>query len=116
MHRVLLLIAALTLTSVKAQETDAETGLVTAEGWQLVRENCTRCHSSQLVLQNSGSISTWRSRLRWMQDTQGMPPLDAATESRILQYLADNYGQKSASRRPGLSADLLPPNPYPVAN
>lgn len=116
MNRTLLLLIALTVLPAQAQETDTATGLLMADGWQSVRENCTRCHSSQLIVQNSGSLSTWRSRLRWMQDTQGMPALDTATETTILQYLTDNYGQKNATRRPGLAAELLPPNPYPVAN
>jgi len=109
---LLLLIAATGL----AQDTDLDTGLVIAEGWELVRENCVQCHSTAMVIQNAGSKSTWRSRLSWMVDTQGMAQLPAEVETAILEYLASHYGQKNATRRPGLPAGLMPANPYPVDN
>lgn len=110
------LLLSLGASSVFAQETDASTGLIIAEGWDLVRENCAKCHSTAMVIQNAGSKATWRSRLSWMVDTQGMAKLPTAIEEQILDYLANHYGQKNATRRPGLAADLMPPNPYPTDN
>lgn len=106
----------LVITPAYAQETDASTGLVIADGWELIRENCVQCHSTAMVVQNAGSKATWRSRLNWMVETQGMEKLPADVETAILEYLAIHYGQKNATRRPGLAAELMPANPYPVDN
>lgn len=111
-----LFLCALTLPAVQAQDTDADTGLIIAEGWELVRENCVRCHSTAMVIQNAGSKATWRSRLNWMVETQGMTELPSDVEAAIIDYLASHYGQKNATRRPGLAAELLPDNPYPTDN
>ena len=86
--------------------------LVLAEGWQNVQENCTECHSSLLITQNSGSKSVWESRIRWMQETQGLNQLGPELEESILNYLATNYGQKEENRRVPLKSFLLPKNPY----
>lgn len=100
------------LAPAAAQQTDAETGLIIAGGWEDVRANCIACHSAAMITQNSGSISTWRSRIRWMQATQGLWELESELEASILDYLSSNYGEKTASRRPLLAPELLPPNPY----
>ncbi len=97
-----------------AQETDSSTGLIVAEGWETVRATCTECHSAQLITSNSGSRAVWKSRILWMQDTQGLQQLTQDTEDTILSYLADHYGQKEASRRAALPAALMPANPYPT--
>ena len=96
-----------------AQELDRVTGLVMTSGWQQVQANCTRCHSAQLIVQNSGNRAVWKSRILWMQETQGLSQLNPAVESEILDYLETNYGPKEATRRAGLTANLLPANPYP---
>lgn len=110
-----LLLAGL-VSNVSAQQTDSASGLVLDEGWQLVNENCTECHSSALVTQNSGTRDVWLSRIRWMQDTQGLKLLEPTLENSILDYLASNYGAKSASRRSALPAASMPTNPYEVAD
>ena len=97
-----------------AQDTDSASGLIIAEGWETVRSVCTECHSAQLITANAGSRSVWQSRIRWMQDSQGMQALAAAVEATILDYLAAEYGPRQASRRAGLPAALLPANPYPL--
>ncbi len=99
-------------SSLRAQEIERVSGLVVAEGWQGVQANCTECHSTQLIIQNSGSKAVWESRIRWMQETQGMHELDSELEESILNYLAANYGQKDSSRRSPLAQNLLPANPY----
>ena len=93
-------------------ETPEPSKLIVAEGWQNVQENCTECHSSLLITQNSGSRTVWESRIRWMQNTQGLKALDPKVEEAILSYLATNYGQKSASRRAPLNTLLMPNNPF----
>jgi hypothetical protein len=95
-----------------AQEIDSFSGLKISEGWLQVQATCTECHSAQLISQNSGSREVWKSRLRWMQDTQGLGQLTINLEDTILDYLASNYGQKAASRRAGIPDQLMPGNPY----
>lgn len=97
-----------------AQESDRVTGLIMSEGWELVQANCTECHSILLITQNSGNRAVWKSRIVWMQETQGLQELSEATENSILDYLANNYGQKASTRRAGLATNLLPENPYPT--
>ncbi|GAA3551345.1 hypothetical protein [Zobellella aerophila] len=107
-----LLLLGLTSTSALAAELDPQTGFKIAPGWETVRNNCTACHSSQLVTQNSGSREHWLSLIRWMQDKQGLWQFDANTEQTILDYLSSEYGPKADARRPPLRADQLPENPY----
>lgn len=102
-------------TGVYAQtppEVDAASGFITAPGWELVQTTCTVCHSAQIITQNSGNREVWKSRIVWMQETQGLQQLAPDVEASILDYLETNYGPKAASRRAGLAASLLPPNPY----
>lgn len=104
------------LSTANAQQGDEVTGLIQEDGWQLVQANCTECHTSQIIMQNSGSREVWKSRIVWMQETQGLGELEVDVEDSILDYLAANYGQRATSRRPGLSESLLPDNPYPTTN
>ena len=101
------------MTAGSAQEIDQTSGLIVAAGWQQVQATCTECHSTQLIIQNAGSKAVWRSRVLWMQSTQGLRQLEPALEESILSYLATNYGQKESGRRPALPAHLMPDNPYP---
>lgn len=104
-------------TQLSAQNaTDRVSGLVQATGWQEVQANCTECHSAQMIIQNSGNREVWKSRILWMQETQGLAELSSETEDTILSYLADNYGQKEASRRSGLATHLMPINPLESTN
>ncbi|MBF7052102.1 hypothetical protein IOC61_02060 [Halomonas sp. KAO] len=97
-----------------AQETDPESGLIKAEGWQMTKANCTVCHSAKLVTQNSGTRGHWESLIRWMQETQGLWEFQPEMENVILDYLAEHYGPKEDSRRLALPRNLMPDNPYPT--
>ena len=99
-----------TTVSSTAQESVAAGELVQEEGWELVRDNCTECHSSLIIVQNSGNRDVWKSRIEWMQSSQGLGELDLEVEGSILDYLTSNYGQKTASRRQALSMHLMPSN------
>ena len=94
------------------QEVDPSSGLIIDEGWELVRGHCAACHSARLVTQNRGNRQTWEDMIRWMQETQGLWPLDAVTENAILDYLARNYAPRAGARRAPLPAELMPLNPY----
>tara|TARA_B110000881_G_scaffold650_1_gene455 strand:+ start:122 stop:481 length:360 start_codon:yes stop_codon:yes gene_type:complete len=100
-----------TTASSTAQESVAAGELVQEEGWELVRDNCTECHSSLIIVQNSGNRDVWKSRIEWMQSSQGLGELDLEVEGSILDYLTSNYGQKTASRRQVLPMHLMPSNP-----
>ncbi len=96
----------------KPLELDAVTGLIQGQDWEVVRTSCTSCHTAQLITQNSGSREVWLSRIEWMQETQGLQQLAPDVQEKVLQYLAEYYGPKPATRRPALASHLLPANPY----
>ena len=98
-------------TGSTAQESTVPGELIQEQGWQLVRDNCTECHSSQIIVQNSGNREVWKSRIEWMQSSQGLGELGPELEGSILDYLTTNYGQKAASRRQALPTHLMPSNP-----
>lgn len=91
---------------------DPLTGMKMAENWELVRTHCTVCHSPQQYLRQKGTQSTWSDTIDWMQKSGGLWPLDAETRSKIVGYLADNYGPDEAFRRAPIPGNLLPQNPY----
>ncbi len=75
-----------------------ETGLVVDDGWELVRSNCTGCHSSKLILQNRMTRDAWKSTIVWMQETQNLWPL-GRNEKPILDYLEKNCAPVKVGRR-----------------
>jgi hypothetical protein len=91
-----------------APDVDADTGLIRAPGWELVRAHCGGCHSYQLVTQQRGDETFWRDTIRWMQRTQNLWQIPADQEAVILGYLASQYDETDWGRRPPLPARLLP--------
>ena len=94
-----------------AEEVDAEnliengihvsSGLIVDEGYELVMNTCSGCHSLKLVTQNKGSKADWKEVIVWMQETQKLWDL-GSTEVPIIAYLAKNYGQSKKGRRMNL--------------
>lgn len=78
-----------------------QTGLVFAEGFEIVRATCTACHSAQLVTQNSATREGWLQMIRWMQKTQGLWDL-GKNEKPIVDYLAKHYAPEEVGRRANL--------------
>lgn len=80
---------------------DVQTGLLAGEGLQLVKGNCTACHSSSLILQNRFTREGWHEKIVWMQETQGLWDL-GKNEDIILDYLATHYAPEEfvGRRRP----------------
>ncbi len=70
------------------QAIDPATGFIMAENWDLVRSNCTVCHSARLITQQRASRRGWTDMIRWMQATQNLWQFDKLTEVKILDYLA----------------------------
>ena len=82
------------------------TGLVVAEGFEIVRGNCTTCHSAQLITQARATREGWTEMIRWMQATQGLHDL-GVHEPIILDYLAKYYAPREVGRRPGLDVAAM---------
>jgi len=74
------------------------TGFVEAEGLMETVNNCTNCHSSELVLQNRMSKDRWIATIRWMQETQNLWDL-GGNEEIIVEYLVKNYPVVKKGRR-----------------
>ena len=61
------------------------TGLKAVEGYMEVVNNCTNCHSAQLVIQNRMNEERWLATIRWMQETQNLWDL-GKNEEIIIRY------------------------------
>ncbi len=79
------------------------TGFVDDQGMQATIQNCTSCHSAQLVTQNRMSREGWEATIKWMQETQNLWDL-GKNEELILSYLAKNYAPKAQGRRKNLES------------
>lgn len=66
--------------------------LVAAEGAEETYGYCAACHSERLVAQQGLTRARWSGMLEWMVEEQGMAEIDEPDLSRILDYLARNYG------------------------
>ena len=95
---------------------DPVTGMKMTGDWDLVRGNCTACHSAKLITQQRGTAEQWLAMIRWMQKKQNLWQFDPGTEGRIIAYLAENYPPDAARRRAPIPPDLMPPNPYTSTN
>jgi len=91
---------------------DPASGMIIAKDWELALAMCSGCHSPKLITSYGGTRQTWASLIDWMQKTQGLWPIEASMEDRILDYLAANYPPGEASRRRNLPISARPPNPY----
>lgn len=119
-----LLLAACSNEQVAAPETaiaaetalDPVSGLLMTGDWDIVRANCTACHSGKLITQQRGSAAQWLTMIRWMQKKQNLWAFDPETETRIITYLAENYPPSDAQRRAAIPPDLMPINPYSSEN
>ncbi len=80
---------------------DLESGLLATGDYELVKRNCTSCHSGKLIAQNRASKEGWRSMINWMQETQGLWDL-GQNEEAILEYLESCYGPEHMGRRKNL--------------
>lgn len=82
------------------------TGLKVAKGWEIVRGNCTACHSAKMITQTTATRDGWEQMIRWMQKTQGLWNL-GDQEKLILDYLATNYAPKDEGRRANLDIEAI---------
>ena len=78
------------------------TGLVAADGYMEVVNNCTACHSAKLVTQNRMNAQRWAETIDWMQETQNLWDL-GKNEEIIINYLVTNYPPQKIGRRAALT-------------
>ena len=94
-------IACVFLTHSVAQEPashDPESGLILDDHWELVRANCSGCHSVRLVTQNRMNATRWVQTIRWMQEKHNLWGL-GENEPKIIAYLAKHYGVSELPHR-----------------
>jgi hypothetical protein len=91
------------------QKTDPDTGLVIDKGYEVVKGQCTACHSARLITQSGKTREGWVESIRWMQRNHKLWDLGAA-ESDILAYLEQHYGLPKGRplRRQPIPAHLMP--------
>ena len=78
----------------KEAEIDYETGLIVADGLELIKENCTVCHPGRFMVINGGDTKFWKAKVRLMQKGFGLWDLGKETESTIINYLSKHYPRK----------------------
>lgn len=83
-----------------------QTGLIYAEGFDVVRGTCTACHSAKLITQNRATREGWTEMIRWMQAKQGLWDL-GKNEPIILDYLATNYAPGEIGRRANIDVESI---------
>lgn len=82
------------------------TGLHDDPNLKLIIATCTSCHSAKLITQNRATKSGWKTMIKWMQKSQGLPDL-GSSEPIILDYLAKYYAPKETGRRKNLNIDEI---------
>jgi len=85
-------VAILMTKNVVTQEEINYQGLPLGKGISLVLENCTVCHSADIILQNNMSRKNWKKTLTLMQQERGMVKLKKQDQKIILDYLSKYQG------------------------
>ena len=85
-------VAILMTKNVVAQEEVNFQGLPLGKGIKLVLENCTVCHSADIILQNHMSRKNWKKTITLMQQERGMAKLKKQDQKIILDYLSKYQG------------------------
>lgn len=68
------------------------TELAPGEGRDVVETVCTACHTVDNIVASHMSRKTWDTTISWMQDTQGLGPLEPDVRETILDYLETTQG------------------------
>ncbi len=95
-------------SNLEAQEEIDYQGLPPGEGIELVLENCTVCHSTDIILQNHMSREAWDKTITWMQKKQGLWELGKKDRKTILDYLSKAQGRIINKAKPnGTKGNLM---------
>ena len=87
----LLAVLMLLASDLFAKEKRNYQGLPLGEGVDLVLENCTACHSIEIILESHMSREEWDKTITWMQKKQGLWVL-GKDRKIILNYLSKAQG------------------------
>lgn len=79
-----------------------KTGLAWDKDLNIIRTNCTSCHSAKLITQNRASKEGWEEMIVWMQKTQGLHDL-GKNKDVIISYLSKYYAPENKGRRVNLN-------------
>ncbi|NND08250.1 MAG: cytochrome C [Saprospiraceae bacterium] len=91
--------------TIRVVQYDETTGLVVADGIQLVKANCMNCHSPKLITQSRATKEGWEGMIRWMQAKHRLWDL-GEHEATILEYLATHYApEEGVGRRRQLEVE-----------
>ena len=74
---------------------DAYSGLPHSIGYEETFNTCTVCHSAQLVMTQNRNAIGWNQSIDTMIKERGMMAPDAQTRTKIVEYLATNFGDSS---------------------
>jgi len=66
--------------------------LAPGAGRTLVLDACTGCHGTELIVASRMSRKNWDTTLTWMEQTQGLSPLEPSLRKAILDYLETTQG------------------------
>jgi hypothetical protein len=89
-----LVVLSLALALAQAQTTSPE--LAEGEGRDVVLAACTGCHTTDLIVSAHMSRKSWDTTLTWMEETQGLEPLEPDVRKTILDYLEKTQGLEGA--------------------
>ena len=87
----LLAVMMLLTSDLEGKEERDYQGLPPGEGIDLVLENCTACHSIDIIRKNHMSREAWDKTITWMQEKQGLWKL-GKDRKIILDYLSKAQG------------------------
>jgi len=88
--------------------------LAPGEGRALVLSTCTGCHTTELIAASHMSRKSWETTLTWMEETQGLEPLEPAVRKAILAYLEKTQGLEGEDEKETMGPWAYPryrPNP-----
>ncbi|TLU99582.1 hypothetical protein FEN17_19210 [Dyadobacter luticola] len=77
---------------------DPETGMIVDGNFNMVKAQCTSCHSSKLIIANRFTRDGWKQKIRWMQANHNLWDL-GETEKQVLDYLEKNYSPTAGIAR-----------------
>tara|TARA_Y100001936_G_C15861189_1_gene552559 strand:+ start:245 stop:634 length:390 start_codon:yes stop_codon:yes gene_type:complete len=83
----------LLVSDLSAKEKRNYQGLLAGNGADLVLENCTLCHSTEIIRENHMSREAWDKTITWMQEKQGLWDLGKDRKT-ILDYLSNAQGEE----------------------
>ena len=97
----LLAVVMILASDLSAKEKRNYQGLPAGDGVDLVLENCTACHSTEIIQENHMSREAWDKTITWMQQKQGLKELDKKNRKIILNYLAKAQGVSANKNKLG---------------